>query len=371
MEKEILKFIEGQIGYNFNNPNLLQQAFTRRSFSNENGGENNEVLEFIGDKVLDFIIVKLLTEKYSNATGIFEKFDPATQSSLAYAFGAKKPTNETMLISSLNEAELTKLKQLLVQKSTLAERAEALHICNYLLIGNGDNIQSIAQSDSVKEDLFEAILGAVAIDCNWDLKKLQHVVEVMLIPEIILKKKEKDNYISLIQAWSLAKANAYPWYHFEEGRYLYRAPFEGIEQVLYNLDDPLITQTKYRGYLKIRDDLPVFRGFGRSILEARKNVCHLAYEYLRKEGLCLTIRDEIAHPNKEDAINQLEILARRGYFSLPIYDFEETHDENGNPIWHCKCHIPEKKKTCSAKSSSKKEAKKSAAYEVLKSVLKG
>ena len=62
MNNKTLEMIQGQIGYRFKNPDLLQQAFVRRSYSKENGGENNEVLEFIGDKVLDFIIVKKLAE---------------------------------------------------------------------------------------------------------------------------------------------------------------------------------------------------------------------------------------------------------------------------------------------------------------------
>ena len=57
-------FIQEQIGYRFKNPYLLEQAFTRRSYSEENGGENNEVLEFIGDKALDLAVVRYLTEDY-------------------------------------------------------------------------------------------------------------------------------------------------------------------------------------------------------------------------------------------------------------------------------------------------------------------
>ena len=64
MTEKDLVFIQDQIGYKFNNVDLLQQAFIRRSYSMENGGENNEVLEFIGDKVLDLIVVKLLANKY-------------------------------------------------------------------------------------------------------------------------------------------------------------------------------------------------------------------------------------------------------------------------------------------------------------------
>jgi hypothetical protein len=54
--------IEKVIGYTFKNKALLRQAFTRRSFTQENGGQNNEILEFIGDKVLDVTVVKILID---------------------------------------------------------------------------------------------------------------------------------------------------------------------------------------------------------------------------------------------------------------------------------------------------------------------
>jgi len=46
--------IQGQIGYKFKNLDLLKQAFTRRTYTEEHGGKNNEAPEFIGDKTLDF-----------------------------------------------------------------------------------------------------------------------------------------------------------------------------------------------------------------------------------------------------------------------------------------------------------------------------
>ena len=45
--KNALSFVQRQIGYEFKNLDLLEQAFTRRSYTEENGGENNEVLEFL------------------------------------------------------------------------------------------------------------------------------------------------------------------------------------------------------------------------------------------------------------------------------------------------------------------------------------
>ena len=52
MDNEDLQKIQDHIGYNFKNLDLLQQSFVRRSYAKENDGEDNEVLEFIGDKAL-------------------------------------------------------------------------------------------------------------------------------------------------------------------------------------------------------------------------------------------------------------------------------------------------------------------------------
>ena len=48
---------------------------------------------------------------------------------------------------------------------------------------------------------------------------------------------------------------------------------------------------------------------------------------------------------------------------------EETHDEDGNPVWNCKCSIKEKDTVTNGRSSSKKDAKKQAAYDMLTFVL--
>ena len=141
--------------------------------------------------------------------------------------------------------------------------------------------------------------------------------------------------------------------------------FDGISQWIPPTYDYL--RIKYHCELKLLDNLPIYRGFGASKSEARMNVCKLAYEDLTKKGVIqvTTIRDEIKNPNKADAISQLEILARRGYFSIPTYDFKEKHDENGNPVWAARCFIKEYESFFEAVSSSKKEAKKQAAYEML------
>ena len=371
MKQNDLKIIQEQIGYHFSNPDLLQQAFTRRSYSEENGGENNEVLEFIGDKVLDFFVVKYLITQNSNSDGLFKKFDPKFRTTWSYIAVEKTLPKENTFLSSYSEAELTELKKVLVQKKTLSNRIDDLGISDFLLMGHGDVQQNLNEEKSVKEDLFEAILGAIAIDCNWNMEKLQSAVEIMLAPESTLSDNETDDYVSLIKEWTDCRTNGKPFYRFEERRYsIYDKPVGVISQQPKALNDQEIYKTKYHCYLTLPDGIPTFRGFGQTQSEARHNVCKLAYDELCKKGLWLSIRDEIDNPNKEDAINQLEILARRGYFSIPTYDFEQTYDKDGNPIWKSTCHIAEECKSFSGKSSSKKDAKKSAAFKMLQHVLK-
>lgn len=346
MEKDLLfKMVQGQIGYDFRNRDLLNQAFTRRSWTEENGGENNEVLEFIGDKALDLAVVKFLAEEFGDLK--------------SNAFSCSR-----------DEGELTKLKSRMVEKRTLAARIDELGFSKGLIMGNSDIKNRVAEEMSVKEDLFEAILGAVVLDCAWDLSVIESVVEAMLVPEDFLLDSD-DNYVRLIHDWEQQENHVIPLFKFREQSYESTRyfPFDGISQTFpidYNFN-----RLKFVCEMKLLDNLPIFRGFGASKSEARMNVCKLAYDYLCDKGYIqeMTMRDEIDEPTKEAAINQLEILARRGYFSIPAYEFTQAYDADGNPIWSCECSIAEYEERCSAKSSSKKDAKKSAALKMLIRVL--
>ena len=338
----LIKMVQGQIGYIFRKPDLLLQAFTRSSYASENGGEDNEILEFIGDKALDLAVINLLVDEYGSMD---EQFS-----------------------CSLDEGELTRLKSRMVQKSTLARRMDEMGFAEYLSMGKGDIKNEARNEPSVKEDLFEAIVGAVAIDSRWDFQKIRSVVEAMIAPDDFLLDDADDNYVRLIQEWDERENGVIPLYWFKEQSYqsTWCVPFEGISQIM-----GLSCNTKYTCELKVLDKLPIFRGFGNSKREARMNVCRLAYETLVREGIITerTIRDEIDNPNRNEAIGQLEILARRGYFSIPKYEFHEAHDGDGNPVWTAECRIKEYDAVFRKESSSKKEAKKDAAFEMLRFVL--
>lgn len=353
--------VQHQIGnYEFKNRKLLEQAFTRKSYTQENGGQNNEILEFIGDKVLDICVVRYLVTRYGT--------DLHVQNRIPESF--RVPQEPMEFESQLDEGELSKAKQKMVEKRALARRMDELDLIQFLIMGQGDVEKNIAEEPSVKEDLFEAIIGAVALDSNWDFETLQQVVEVMLCPDSFLGNPDEADYVGLIYEWEAQKNKSIPLFKYYEG---------GVERHWYSREngviyvDPVgtynLNHKKHACRMMLREDLPQFEAYGLSKNEARREACKAAYEFLKKQGLLWGIKDEIDNPNMNDAINQLEILARRGYFSLPTFDYIEKHDNDGNPVWEIDCSIDEVDQSFSAEGTSKKGAKKAAAYKMLMYVL--
>ena len=135
---------------------FVMQAFTRSSYSAEQGGENNEILEFIGDQVLSYYVVKLIAESYG-----------ALNRDCEYTF-------------RVCENRFTKLKQEFTSNEVLAKIIDEWEIVEYLIVGKSDYINEVDKQVKVKADLFEAILGAIAVESRWDSAVLEKVVSQML-----------------------------------------------------------------------------------------------------------------------------------------------------------------------------------------------
>lgn len=337
MNKKNMLFIEKQIGYKFQNKGLLEQAFTRRSFSVENGGGNNETLEFFGDKVLDFCVARRISY-YSGEI---------IQNGEYFAFGS-------------TEKELTNLRNSLVKSSTLAKRIDYLGFSDFLRMSKGDLMNNVQNEQSVKEDLFEAILGAVAIDCNWDVKILVNVVELMLdIENYFIRNNLEIDYVVEIERWVSKNMDTLPKYIFEE-----KCSYTTFQDLI---DIPVCgdkttnnLQYKYSCGLDVGYGT-VSVGYGNSKSKARIEAAKKFYNYLNEKKLLNNIIDEIGEPNEERAINQLNELSQKGYIEEPIYDFEQKYDKSGSPIWRCICRVENYNKA-SKWTSSKRDAKKHAAY---------
>lgn len=350
MNNETLAKIEEQIGYFFYNKDLLQQAFVRRSYSEENGGGDNEVLEFIGDKVLDLFVVKYLTEKYGSWAKDAQGYDP------------NEDFNE--FISVLREGKLTDIKKSLVRSETLAERIERMGFSDYLIMGKGDIQNNVSNQDAVKEDLFEAIVGAVALDAEWNLNTIQDVIDIMLSPDTYIHSNSKS-YNELIQTWCQKKYGITPIYYFEKAsQEVWYYVFDGVSE---SFDGH--PKWKHTCLMKLGDFNTIFRAFGETKKQAREKACKLAYEYLINNDLYTSLIDEVGEPDIDRAINQLQELFQKGYIGEPWYDFAETYDDNGNPVWRCECHVSGLDTYRWGKYSSKKNGKKAVAYSMLCDIL--
>ena len=366
-DQKIINDIQERIGYTFTNQELLEQAFTRRSYSMENGGEDNEVLEFIGDKALDVAIVKILSEEFGH-------FNESEQRRSNYYQLPK--VYEGTFSSDKDEGELTEIKKRIVKKTTLSDAIDNLELQHYLIMGKGDRKKHVERSNSTKEDLFEAIIGAVTLDSSWDINRIQKTVKHMIEIDDIIGSDE-DSYIAKIQNWSLKRYGVLPDYsacnYLPSGMNI-GTPEWAKPNTVWSVINPskrgeFDSNTKYSSLLTLEKIKFCFIGYGHSKNQAKEEASRLAYEYLDEHGPLWTIQDEIEKPCKRLAINQLETLARRGYFSLPTYNFYEDYDEDVNPVWKCECHIEEEDIYYWATSSSKKDAKKDAAWEMLKHVL--
>lgn len=154
--QHLKNLIHEKSGFHFGSSYLLPQAFTRSSYSAQWGGENNEILEFIGDQVLSYYVVKLAAERFGAQTGDCQ-----------FAFRAR-------------ENRFHQLKQELVGNESLAAIIDDWAVAEYLIVGESDYKNQVDRQTKVKADLLEAILGAIAVACKWDAAVLEKAVSRML-----------------------------------------------------------------------------------------------------------------------------------------------------------------------------------------------
>lgn len=153
-----MKILEENLGYNFKDISLLQNALTHSSYANEvrNGITSNERLEFLGDSVLSIIVSDYLFKN----------------------------------MPKIPEGELTKLRASLVCEKTLCSFSRELKIGEFLMLGKGEEKGGGRERNSILADAFEAVLAAVYLDGG--IENAQKIVLRFIINE--LKHTEHDAF---------------------------------------------------------------------------------------------------------------------------------------------------------------------------------
>ena len=124
--------LEQVLGVPVGNTKLFETAFTHSSFANKAGVESNQRLEYLGDSILDFTIGEYLYLNHGD----------------------------------YDEGKLTRIRANIVSERPLAEASERVGLPGMLKYSFDTDIPQ-----SVKSDLFEAVVGAIYLDSGMENAK--------------------------------------------------------------------------------------------------------------------------------------------------------------------------------------------------------
>lgn len=163
--------LQARIGYRFGDEALLMRALTHTSYANEQKTGrigSNERLEFLGDSVLSLTVCRYLYSEYPE----------------------------------LPEGRLTVLRKNLVCQRALVDYATEIELGAYLLLGKGEEKDG-REKPKLLEDAFEALLGAMYLDCG-DISRVADFVLPFVKAELSKMQSELlplEDYKTLLQQY--------------------------------------------------------------------------------------------------------------------------------------------------------------------------
>ncbi|WP_456431721.1 ribonuclease III [Nitratifractor sp.] len=225
MEREY-RDLERRLGYTFQNPRLIVEALTHKSYKKP---YNNERLEFLGDAVLDLVVGEFLFHKFPKS----------------------------------DEGVLSKIRASLVNESGFARLARELDLGRYIYLSPAEENNRGREKPSLLSNAFEAVIGAIYLEAG--LEKVRSIVVDLLektYPRIDLDTLCKD-YKTALQELTQASHGVTPDYRLVSSSGPdHRKEFE----VAVELDGRVIATAK-----------------GRSKKAAQQKAAEIALKKLKKE----------------------------------------------------------------------------------------
>ncbi len=168
-----------RLGYEFQDPGLLELAFTHASVQ---GSSNNERLEFLGDAALDLVIAEELFHRHQD----------------------------------LPEGDLTELKSAIVSRKGLAQAARELRLGDRARVGGGMRDRELPAS--VLANLYEAVLGAVYLDGGYEAARSVARRTLHGALEVVEERRRHANPKQRLQELSQSRWSRLPTYDLVEQR---------------------------------------------------------------------------------------------------------------------------------------------------------
>lgn len=227
-EQTQLTALEQELGYHFANPALLVRALTHVSHERVKSDGHNEVLEFLGDAVLDLAMSDLLMRRYPNRS----------------------------------EGDLSRMRAALVNSTVLAEKAAALNLGPLLRLGKGEARSGGRTKASILAGAFEALLGAVYQDSGFEAAR--QLVDRYFAADLTEKNLGQHDFKTRLQ---------------EISQMIFRVPptYRLVDEIGPDHDKQFVTEIAVGGTM-------LGRGAGKTKKQSEQEAARLALAELQRSG---------------------------------------------------------------------------------------
>ena len=170
----MIKDLEAELGYQFQNITLLQNALTHSSYANERWHDSlksNERLEFLGDSILGMVVAEYLYRTFPD-----------------------RP-----------EGELTRMRADMVCEQALAAIANRLQLGDHLLLGHGEQQGGGKNRASILADAVESVLAAAFLDGG--MTAARKLIEKFVLCDVPAARLHNLDYKTILQERVQQKKN--------------------------------------------------------------------------------------------------------------------------------------------------------------------
>lgn len=151
VEQVFLNELRDRFGIEYQNVDLLSEAFTQSSYVNEHPNlklQDYQRIEFLGDAVMELTISEYLYAKYPNYP----------------------------------EGKLTRLRAAIVCEDSFSAFARECHFDRYIKLGKGEEKNGARDRNSLLCDIFESFVGSLYLDQGKEA--VQRFVAQVVFPKV-------------------------------------------------------------------------------------------------------------------------------------------------------------------------------------------
>ena len=168
--------LEKALGHRFKDQDLVTRALTHSSTRGNGSRDDNERLEFLGDRVLGLAISAALIEAYPGSP----------------------------------EGDLARRFNQLVKRETCAAMGRSIELGRHLILSDSEASSGGRDKDTIIADAVEALLGAAFVDSGFD--KARAIVMRLWQPHLVGKPHAVADPKSALQEWAQGRGLALPRY---------------------------------------------------------------------------------------------------------------------------------------------------------------